>query len=538
MQDRLGGSALGQAVSRLRAFCSVADPPFLRLGTRGSIAFLLAGCLLIVAWQAEFIERPRELDRTYQRHRGRGLYERGIQKFFYFFYYTNKFPISSSRRIDHMRWRESEAWRALGLPDPAAGEHTQGESRPLRRSPRLIMEDSTVLQTGDLGKIFLLYPDAWITGTPKRATARWFNRLLGVASLLALFTSFSLLNHRLFGSTLVVVLGSNPFQLVELYARNNIFGYPIAIASLMLALHAPLILGRWRHSSVYALPLVSGVFLASFREVRLEPALVILSVAVTYLCMGGSWRRRLALVALLALATAATSGAWRYYWQAKFDEAYEIVSSRGGRTFDGVWNSHHALWHSIWCGLGDFGSSKGYLYDDRFAYWYGIPIVNRRFGTDYRLGPGYQLENYYTPKRNHRIKPETLPEYGIVMRDKVLGDIRADPLWYASVIAKRLNRLFSEPTPIRLGFGSRYFDLPWTAWLLIPALGWVAFLRRWDELVLLGFYLPTSLTTVAVHASPSMSYNSAFHQVLFAIVVCWAAHGALEFSLALRARRQ
>ena len=40
------------------------------------------------------------------------------------------------------------------------------------------------------------------------------------------------------------------------------------------------------------------------------------------------------------------------------------------------------------------------------------------------------------------------------------------------------------------------------------------------------FYLPVSLTTVAVYAGRSMSYNSAFHLVLFAVLACWAVHTA------------
>lgn len=544
-------------ISRLRALCSVADPPCLHFGTRGSIAFLLLGCLLIVAWQAEFIKAgqltpssylrtldqanwktlPHQLDRTYGRRTGKGLYARRIQKYFYFVYYTGKFPITTPRAANRLNWHRRSAWRALRLPDPAAaGEAARPYlHRSLNRSPSLIMEDYALLRTGDLGKVFLLYPDAWISGTPRGATVRWFNRLLGVASLLSLFVSFSLLNHRLFGTALVVVLGSNPFQLVELFTRNNIFGYPIAVASLVLALHAPLILGRWRHASVYALPLVTGAFLATFREVRAEPALVILSAGATYLLASGSWWRRVALVALLVLSAATTSAAWGHYWQAKFDEAYEIVSAvRDGETFDGDWNAHHSLWHSIWAGLGDFGQDRGYRWYDRAVYRYGIPKVNERFGRDYRYEKGRLLENYYTAARKHRIKPETLEEYAIVLREKVLGDIRADPLWYASVVAKRVDRLFSQPTPIRLGFGAHYFDVPFSAWLFIPALGWIAFLRRWDQFMLLGFYGSTSLTTIAVYSGDTMPYNSAFHQVLFAAFVCWGAHGARVLLVVLR----
>jgi hypothetical protein len=509
----------------------------LRFGARGSIAFVLAGCVLIAVWQAELMERPHQINRLYQSIVGQGLYGDRVQKYFYFFYYTDKFPISIGGPSYNLGWEwRSEAWRALGLPDPEAGENSPPRPRHNQNDVKLIMEDHTVLRTGDLGKIFLLYPDAWIKGTPFRATVRWFNRLLGVTSLLALFVSFSLLNHRLFGSALVLLLGSNPFQLVELYAKNNIFGYPIAVASLMLALHAPLILGRWRSVSVYALPLVTGAFLASFRQVRAEPALVILSIAATYLLIPAGWRRRVALVALLALSATATSAAWGHYWQAKFDEAHEIVSARGGVTFDGDWNLHHALWHSLWCGLGDFGQDRGYKWNDRAGYRYGIPRVNARFGTQYRLGSGHSLRNYYTKARKHRIRAETLHEYSVVMRDKVIGDIREDPVWYASVIARRLKRVLSHATPIRLSLATGYVDLPFSAWLFIPALGWVAFLRCWDQFVLLGFYASTSVTTVAVYSGHSMPFNSAFHLVLFAVFVCWAAHGGREAWRVLRGR--
>ena len=198
-----------------------------------------------------------------------------------------------------------------------------------------------------------------------------------------------------------------------------------------------------------------------------------------------------------------------------------------GTTFDGDWNAHHAFWHSIWWGLGDFGRDKGYWNEDRMAYRYGIPRVNLRFGKSYKYTPGrYTLDNYYTPQRKHRVKPETLPEYGIVMRDKVVGDIVDDPLWYAGILAKRVQWAFDKATPMRVAIGTRYFDIPFTAWLFLPMLAWLAYLRRWDQLKLLAFYLPTSLSTILVFGRGSMAFNAGFHMVAFAVLVCWLAHGA------------
>ncbi len=49
----------------------------------------------------------------------------------------------------------------------------------------------------------------------------------------------------------------------------------------------------------------------------------------------------------------------------------------------------------------------------------------------------------------------------------------------------------------------------------------------------LGFYLPASLSCILVYAGFTMTFNSAFHLVLFAVIVCWTANAAS----ALLARR-
>jgi uncharacterized membrane protein len=325
------------------------------------------------------------------------------------------------------------------------------------------------------------------------------------------------------------VLGSNPFLIEELYNTNNVFGYPISVASLMFALHAALVLRRARHRAVYLLPVVSGVFLASFREVRLEPALVLLSIAVLYATAAGGWRRRAGLLATLGVTVLSTSLLWGYYWNAKFEEAFEIVERQRGVSFDPPWARSHALWHSAWCGLGDFAAERGYRYDDRTAYAWGVSEVNRRFGTRYRMTGGWELANYRTLARKNRMRPEELDLYLIVMRDRILGDIAGDPLWYAGVIARRVEAVFQETTPVRLGTGRLRFDVPFSAWLLFPVLAWLVYLRRWDQVKLLGFYLPTSLSCILVYAGFTMTFNSAFHLVLFAVLVCWAVNATAAF---------
>ena len=134
--------------------------------------------------------------------------------------------------------------------------------------------------------------------------------MLGIGSLVCLFVSLCLVDHRMLATLLVGLLGSNPFQLYHLYVPPEIiWAYPMCVASLMLALNAPLILARKPNRAAFVLPLLSGVFLASVREVRTEPALVGAALVVTYaIAAKTGWRGRVALISIFTKSTAGSAG--------------------------------------------------------------------------------------------------------------------------------------------------------------------------------------------------------------------------------------
>ena len=107
------------------------DPESLRLGRKASAVFLLAGCLAIVGWQAISFERRAELDTTYGISGSRGLYPGLSQRFFYFFYYTGKFPLSIE-------------------PPGLELEYSGEAAHALLDSPGLFNESYAFVRTGDL----------------------------------------------------------------------------------------------------------------------------------------------------------------------------------------------------------------------------------------------------------------------------------------------------------------------------------------------------------------------------------------------------
>ena len=479
----------------------------MRPGRKASAAFLLVGCLVIVFWQATSFERRAELDRTYGISGSRGLYPELSQRFFYFLYYTGKFPLSVEPPGLQLQYSTEAAHALLDY----AG---------------LVNESYAFVRTGDLGKVFLLYPDAWLRGTPEGVSLHAFNRIFFTVSLLALFVGFSLQQHRLFAIVLVALFGSSPFLLREIYVQNNVHGYQLATAMLVLALCSPLILRRSSGRLLLWIPAISGVFLATTREVRPTPALIVISVAACCVFASGGWRRRAALCALLAASFLGTTAAWSRYWDQQFAEAVRTVEAAGGTPYRGARNRYHSLWHPVWCGLSDFDRKYGHKWSDRAAYRFAIPRVNIRFGTDYRLVPkSYLLWNFEEGNAPYRIKPETLPAYNLVLRETILHQIREDPAWYAEILGRRTVRVFSGATPVRLGIGPHHVDIPFSAWLFLPTLVLLLALREWPQVKLLLFFLPTSLTALLVHSGRGFSYNSAFHLVLFAMISCWVVFG-------------
>ena len=169
-------------------------------------------------------------------------------------------------------------------------------------------------------------------------------------------------------------MGSNPFQVSAVYYESNVFGWPITTTLLVLALHVPLLSGR-RTSPFYywTLPLVTGLLLASIRQVRTEPVLVIAAAGLSYLFASSlRWRVRLALALLLGVCFLWGSHEWKQFFDRKFAEAYAVVKAAGGHTYDGPRQSHHFLWHALWCGLGDFDRKYGYPWDDLAAEKYAF----------------------------------------------------------------------------------------------------------------------------------------------------------------------
>jgi hypothetical protein len=179
------------------------------------------------------------------------------------------------------------------------------------------------------------------------------------------------------------------------------------------------------------------------------------------------------------------------------------------------------LWHAVWCGLGDFGSERGFEWDDRAGHRFGIPIVNQKYGTDYQLTPGGRLlTNTYPPQNFYPIYPVQIQEYLDVVRDAVLTEIKSDPVWYAGIIMKRIGLTLNKFVPVRVTVGSFWVDFPFSPWLLFPYAVYVIYRREWEQAKLLVFFAPLSLVAILIYSGVGFTFLTLAHLVLFALLFC------------------
>ena len=231
---------------------------------------------------------------------------------------------------------------------------------------------------------------------------------------------------------------------------------------------------------MWLIPIAIGALLGTVRQIRPEPvAIVVCAAAACLLVARASWWRRAALAAVLVASFLASSRAWLAYFDYKFEEARQVVAAAGGKVYQGRRDRYHTFWHPLWCGLGDFGQKYGYEWRDKAAATYARPIVQERYRE---MGREPDLRYLFWD-----------PVYNDVLGEKVVHDISHDPLWYLGVLARRLGRILTWTTPVRLSAGPWSADLPWNGLATVPVVLVLAWTRSWPLLKVVLFPLGTSI---------------------------------------------
>jgi hypothetical protein len=513
------------------------------LGARGqrSLAVLLAGIFAIVLWQSSFAGPQAKLDNSYKITAASGVHH--DRSFTYFLYYLNLFPVVSTTNIQCTNDAQPGCWDSAGTP----GDFTyEAANRVLTTHGNSLQQDlGWTWYSGDRGKIYLYLFDAWLKGAPWNPTPTPASRFGFIVALSLLYASLWWVRRPVLGAMLVLFLGSNPFQLFEVHGRPNVFGLNISIAILLLAIHVPL-LQRWYRPNpkwVFLWPVGVGLLMATLRTVRSEPMPMLLAAVGTYLLVTAlSWKRRAALVGVLVASFWLGGTLWNHHFLRQQQRSAQVIAQHGGHPYPTDFRLYHHVWHPIWCGLGDFGEKYGYVWDDLRAAAYAKPILESK---GVYVPSGFFVKNaapqeYLDPETKlYKKLPYDIPFYNDVIRDKVLSDIKHDPVWYIGVLAKRVHRIFTTTTPVRVSWSTGWLNVPWHAVMLLPLVVLLALCRSRFLLGLSLFTLPSVTTAFVIYSDRGITFYGIFHIVAFAVVASIVVSHALFWGdRALRRRER
>lgn len=462
------------------------------------IAVLVVGLLSIKSWQYGFLDPKADIDVRWKQSAASGVNQE--QKFVFFLHHTGLFPLATDAPI--RADTKDEALRQLR------------EEMPSLRQDK----DATFRTGGGRGRTYLYLWDVWWKGNSLKPRLEPANTVAFTFALMLLWTAFWWMRRTPWGAALVILLGSNPFQLYHLHReeRENIYNWPITTMILLLALNAPLMArklpprAKWYP---YAAAIASGLVLAGARTIRTDTTPLLLSVFfVCATCTALTRIRRVKVtLTFLVVLGLANAGALRFL-DYKAAQGHELLAKGGGVPYTGPVVHDHIFWHPVFCGLGDYDTKYGYKWDDTVAYRYALPTMTK-LHPDLALRPDEAQTWSYDGRGKYPVMFEEIPPYSDIIRDKVLKDIKSDPWWYADILRKRVRRILTDTTPVAVAYDKAHWEIGGSMLgiLCIPLAGFLALTRRWLLLKLQLFSVPLSVGAFMVFSDKGMTYYGCYH---------------------------
>jgi hypothetical protein len=415
--------------------------------------------------------------------------------FFYFYYYLDLLPITSM--VTPTAYSKEGA-------DAFVKEYSRSLTNDLNKP-------CAIGRAGDWGKFLLLLPNAWETGSAASPSTIRATAFLFKLALIAVLAATFLMRRYALGMVLVLLIGSYRFQLYEAYFRNNVLSVSITCCLLLLALNLRFMS---RSSSKafngdFAIAALSGILLACGAVVRGDALPMSLSVLAVYILSGQRITRVLTLCTLFLATLLTTTKGFEMYFDYKVKQANKFVTDGGGTLHAGTTLGHHPVWHPIAAGLGDFGTDRGFIWDDLAIFKKALPYINQKYNQKLEFQGYYYAEPGMA--EHEWLKPETMPEYIDVVREMVVSTIRNYPWWYVEILKKRWQRLEYTFSTVRISWPTGDFSFPLSKWIFCPILLACILSRRLDRLKLVAFSLPTCfvpmfITTVQGTANYTISH--------------------------------
>jgi len=460
-----------------------------------------------------------------------------------FYYFLGLFPLSAIQKFENNDARDAYRWEhpestPLDKTETVFKVRSKEEAEAvIREHPELLlMEYGDQIRDGDYGKIWLFLPEIYLRGNTEHLELYRFCAWFFTMSLIVLLCAAWYVNKFPLGIMLCLFIGAHPFQIYEIYATHQragetgqLFSLPISFTILFMGLHFPLIFDK-RTSKIYLLllPIITGSFLSTVRWVRTEYMIIILSIFVIYL-FAVNWRlsTRIILCILLLTSFLFWQPVWQTYFDNKINQVRELLENLNRPVFPtSEQRIHHVFWHAVADGL--LVNDKRYNYDGE-VYGYALPIMQQNPDYIQMRQERLAYAQKYPDMKYYPWFPQFYSEYDGIIRDKVISDIRKDPVQYLHILAGRIVRVFGDTAPLELSVGSCRLAIPFSGWLFFPTILIFIFIRLWVNIKLICFSLPLAITALIYTPLYGTTHYSIFPQVIAAVFAAAIWDGASIF---------
>ena len=466
---------------------------------------------MIALWQSSFISPSVNLEGPRFGMRG-GASGRPAHmgKFVYFYHHLGLLPLATL--LDEP---ENTKEAALNI---------------LNEQPQTLRtEIGIATRFGDLGRILLLMPSVWLGASPHQPKLQPLYYPLFCLLLWGLFVALWYRGYCVLAVSLTLLVGSHPFQLLEVYRTENFHGWHIFNALALLILCLPYFESaensKYPHVRLWLWPALAGLWLGFAKSIRPEILAMGLSPLVIYALapLFSKWQKVVMMLGFV-LAFVSVNQSLKLYFEHKTAQANRVLLEHGGIPHVGKRDTHHQFWHPLWCGLGDFDRKYGHCWNDIVAAHRTVPELIEQTGIPFKWPVPFP-EGCSIMDENglYVITPYEQPEHERILRNEVLHRLRTDPFWYAEILLKRVRFLFTSTPPPSLKVGPYHIRLPlWGGLFFVLALVWAWFKRDGFALRLLLFSTPMAATALGIYALKGNADYVLFPVVAVAVLISYS----------------
>ncbi len=412
------------------------------------------------------------------------------KQFIYFYYYTGYFPLATQHK-------------ALTYSTQAA------ENEIKQHGHELIMEYKHWSRLGEHARIFAFLPDAWIKGSPEKASLTLFNALMFTLGLLVLYRGIWKIKLPLAGLFACLLVLATPYYHYEVFTNQNIFGLMHSTFFMVIGLMLPFLFqNKPTYIQLILSSLLAVCLIAFCSEIRNEISIVIVSLLLLVAFIPSlNFIKKITCLCIIILSFWGIKKSVQTWFDYKFKQTSELVKAQGGHVYTGGRIAGHQIWHNVFCGLGDFDSKYNHAWDDRTGYKFALPILKNKYKITVPYSGAYQTDLFYDSAKLYYIKFDEILPYESIMKDEVLRSIQHDPLWYIQILLKRCWIILKTTLPF-----------PNAGWLIFPLIAFLWYKKEWTSLQIILVCLPLSAVSLLIYSGRGATYNSVYPFALLVIL--------------------